>query len=102
MNELASTTGQQVQDWPPRPTGEVFPEVLDTILVAQLLLYDRRGMTPERARRNVRGLVKNAGLPVLGKVGSTLMYRKADVFAWLGGRNTDVDGGDTGVSMANA
>lgn len=79
-----------VSIWPLRPAGEVFPELLDTILVAQLLLYDRRGMTPEQARRNVRKLVKEARLPTLGRIGSTLMYRKVDVIEWLGTRG-DVD-----------
>ncbi len=69
--------------WSPRPVAEIFPELLDTLLVAQLLLYDRRGMTPEQARRNVRKLVKEAGLPTLGRIGSTLMYRRADVIEWL-------------------
>ncbi len=97
MSDLAHT--QQANEWPPRPAGEVFPELLDTLLVAQLVLYDRRGMTPEQARRNVRGLVKNAGLPVLGKVGSALMYRKVDVIEWPAGR--DVDESDTDGSMAS-
>ena len=69
--------------WPPRPVNEIFPDLLDTILVAQLLLYDRRGMTTEQARRNVRKLVKEAGLPALGRIGSTLMYRRDDVVKWL-------------------
>ncbi len=75
--------------WPLRPVGEVFPDLLDTILVAQLLLYDRRGMTPEQARRNVRKLIKEAGLPTLGRIGSTLLYRKADVIAWLADRRAE-------------
>ena len=75
--------------WPPRPNGEVFPELLDTLLVAQLLLYDRRGTTPNLARRNVRNLVKEAGLPTLGRIGSTLMYRKADVIGWLADRGAE-------------
>ena len=72
--------------WPPRPVGEVFPELLDTLLVAQLLLYDRRGMTPEQARRNVRKLVKESGLPTFGRIGSALMYHKSDVIEWLADR----------------
>jgi hypothetical protein len=75
--------------WPPRPVGEVFPELLDTLLVAQLLLYDRRGMTPEQARRNVRKLVKEARLPTLGRIGSTLMYRKDAVIGWLADRGAE-------------
>lgn len=69
--------------WPPRPTGEVFPELMDTLLVAQFLLYDRRGMTPEQGRRNVRKLVKESCLPTLGRIGSTLMYRKGAVIEWI-------------------
>ena len=73
--------------WPPRPAGEVFPDLLDTLHVAQLLLYDRRGMTPEQGRRNVRKLRKESGLPSLGRIGSTLMYQKAAVMKWLASRN---------------
>ena len=76
--------------WPPRPDSGIFSEVLDTLLVAQLLLYDVRGMTPEQGRRDVRKLVKETGLPVLGKIGSTLMFSKAAVLDWLGGRNMTV------------
>jgi len=72
--------------WPPRPAGEVFPDLLDTMLVGQLLLYDRRGMTPEQARRNVRALVRKAGLPTVGRVGNLLMFNKADVLRWLAAR----------------
>ena len=78
--------------WPPRPAGEVFPELLDTILVAQLFLYDRRGMTNEQARRNVRNLVRESGLPTLGRIGSTLMFRKEAVIDWLVSRQQPVDG----------
>ena len=76
----------QADAWPPRPQNEVFPELMDTLLVAQLLLYDRRRMTPEQARRNVRKLVKESGLPTLGRIGSTLMYNKAAVLDWLASR----------------
>ena len=85
--------------WPPRPVNEVFPDVLDTMLVAQYLLYDRRGMTTEQARRNVRKLVKDAGLPTLGRIGSTLMYRKDAVLGWLEGRGADLDGGGDDDSL---
>ena len=87
MSEPTATT----DGWPPRPAGEVFPELLDTILVGQLLLYDRRGMTQEQARRNVRRLVKEAGLPTLGRIGSSLMFRPGDVVAWLESRGTEHD-----------
>ena len=83
---------QSTNEWPPRPRGEVFPELLDTILVAQLLLYDRRKFTPVKARRNVLKLVKEAGLPTLGRIGSTLMYRKETVIGWLASRDRTVDG----------
>ena len=71
------------ENWPPRPANEVFPEVMDTLLVAQMLVYDKRGMTAEQARRCVRKLVKECGLPTLGRIGSTLMYSKDDVLRWL-------------------
>lgn len=81
-----------MNDWPPRPKDETFPPLLDTVLVAQLLLYDRRGMTVDQARRNVRKLVHSARLPTMGRVGSTLLFRRDGVLAWLEGRG--VDGGN--------
>ena len=71
------------ENWPPRPANEVFPEVMDTLLVAQMLLYDRRGMTTDQARRCVRKLVKECGLPVLGRIGSCLMFKRDLVLRWL-------------------
>ena len=87
--------------WPPRPANEVFPELLDTILVAQLFLYDRRGMTTEQARRNVRNLVRESGLPTLGRIGSTLMFRKDAVIAWLASRQEPLDGSNEQDSMGD-
>lgn len=83
-----------MNDWPARPTDETFPPLLDTVLVAQLLLYDRRGMTVEQARRNVRKLVHESGLPTMGRVGSTLLFRRDSVFTWLEGRGVDDGNGD--------
>ncbi len=74
------------ESWPPRPANEVFPDLCDTVLVAQMFLYDRRGMTPEQGRRNVRKLVKEAGLPTLGRIGSTLMFHRENVLRWLSER----------------
>ncbi len=99
MSETATTTQDQ---WPARPAGEIFPELLDTVLVAQLLLYDRRGMTTEQGRRNVRKLVKDAGLPTLGRVGSTLLYRKEAVIEWLASRGDGVDNGGDDGTVADA
>ena len=93
MTAAIASTEPPTAGWPPRPAGEVFPELCDTVLVAQLLLYDRRGMTPDQARRNVRKLVKDAGLPTLGRIGSTLLYNKVDVIRWVGSRS-DVDDQD--------
>ena len=94
-------TVTDTKGWPPRPAGEVFPELLDTILVAQLLLYDRRGMTTEQARRNVRNL-RESGLPTLGRIGSTLMFRKDAVINWLASREEPLDGSNDRDSMGDA
>lgn len=89
-----SETDIQTSHWPPRPANEVFPDLLDTVLVAQLLLYDHRGHTVEQGRRAVRKLVKDAGLPTLGRIGSTLMLNKTAILTWLA--NREVDTGDRG------
>lgn len=81
--------------WPPRPPGEVFPPVLDTLLAGQLLLHDRQNMTPDQWRRNVRLLVKNKGLPTLKRVGRGLLFGTERVLSWLAGeREADPDGGE--------
>lgn len=95
----ATQPGCDMNDWPPRPKDETFPPLLDTVLVGQLLLYDRRGMTVEQGRRNVRKLVHEAGLPTMGRVGSRLLFRRDSVFTWLGGRGVD-DGNDDGTVLA--
>lgn len=90
-----------VSQWPERPATEVFPELLDTTAVAQLFLFDRRGQTPDQGRRSVRELVKKRGLPTLGRIGSTLMFRKLDVIAWLAARGgVDTKGGEVSVDAA--
>lgn len=94
-----STAG--LAQWPERPATEVFPELLDTTAVAQLFLFDRRGQTPDQGRRSVRKLVKEKGLPTLGRIGSTLMFRKLDVIAWLASRgDVDTGGDDVTVDVA--
>ena len=93
IRQMTDTRGiADAKGWPPRPAGEVVPDLLDTLLVGQLLLYDRRGMTPDQACRNVRKLVKESGLPTLGRIGSTLLYDKAAVIAWVGSRSGVADG----------
>ena len=74
-------------DWPHRPIGERFPPVLDSLLVGQLLLHDRQGMTPDQSRRNVRLLVKRKGLPTMKRVGRGLLFDLQTVIGWL----SDVD-----------
>ena len=87
-----SDTTNMVDGWPPRPPGEVFPEVMTTVDVAMFLRYDAKpGVTPDKARRNVRKLVKDSGLPTLGRIGSTLMYRKNAIIEWLAQRDDGVD-----------
>lgn len=76
----------ETQDWPPRPENEAFPPVLDTVLVGQLLLYDRRGNTLNQARRNVRRLVAECGLPTLGRVGNGLLFDRDAVIDWIRNR----------------
>lgn len=79
-------TEKQNEQWPPRPADGIFGEVLDSLQTAQLLVYDRPGVTPENARRSIRALVKTAGLPVAGRVGNRMLFSKTDVLRWLAGR----------------
>ena len=96
-----NTSTAELSQWPERPATEVFPELLDTTHVAQLFLFDRRGQTLDQGRRSVRELVKKRGLPTLGRIGSTLMFRKVDVIGWLAARGgVDTKGDDVSVDAA--
>lgn len=75
-----------ISEWPPLPLDGVFPETLCTVEVAQLLRYDAEGMGVERAKQNVRWLVRNRDLPVMAKIGQRYLYRKAAVLAWATGQ----------------
>jgi hypothetical protein len=72
--------------WPALPLGGVFPELLTSVEVAQLLRYDADGTSVERAKRNVQWLVRNRGLPIFSKLGQKYIFRKTDVLSWLGNR----------------
>ena len=78
-------TTEAVNSWPPRPVDEVFPEVLDSLGVAQLLGFDRRRKTPDQGRRSVLGLVAK-GMPTMGRVGSAHLFDKSAVLGWLATR----------------
>ena len=91
-----------VNGWPDRPVGEVFPELLDSICVAQLLLYDRRGQTPEQGRRNVRELVKTAGLPTYGRFGKAIMFHKSAILEWIRAQGGGVDNNPVEATVAGA
>ena len=88
---MGESNSLPVGHWPSRPQNELFPPLLDTVLVAQLLLYDRRGVTVQNARRDVRRLAKENGLPKIGKIGSTLMFKRDDVLAWIEKRGEEND-----------
>ena len=85
-------TGSQ---WPGRPAGEVFPDLMNSLDLAMFLRYDGRpGMTPEKARRAVRLLVRDYRLPTAGRIGRALLFNRGRVLEWLerrgaGGENDD-------------
>ena len=75
------------ESWPPRP--EVFPELLDTVDLAMLLRYDASdNSTPDKGARMIRLLVRDAGLPVAGRVGRKLLFKKSQALEWLGSRGS--------------
>jgi hypothetical protein len=86
------TSEHSSSDWPQRPQDEVFPEVMNTIDVAMFLRYDaREGVTPEKGARMVRLLVRDNGLPTLGRVGRCLLFCRSAVLAWLEDRRKGPD-----------
>ena len=93
--ERKGRTGTRADDdWPLRPAGEVCPPVLDSALVAQLLCYDLRGCTLEQGRRNVRNLVKAGRIPVMGRVGSSMLFERDRVIGALKSDEKPLDGED--------
>ena len=75
--------------WPPPPPNGVLPELLTTIEVGQLLRYDLEpSRTVGQATRNVRLLVRDHGLPMLGRVGRRLLFSKVAVVDWLKSRGS--------------
>ena len=81
--------------WPPLPENGAFPEVLNTVEVAQLLRYDAEGVSVDRGKRNVQWLVRNRRLPVLAKLGQKYLYSKSAVLAWLTRLGNDTSTQDT-------
>ncbi len=75
------------KDWPPRPPGEVFPPVLTTVVVAQLLAYDLAGCTVAQGIRNVRILVRDKGMPTLPALTNGHRFDRDRVLEWW--RNLD-------------
>lgn len=83
---------QSLDQWPPRP--DVFPELMDSVTLAQFLAYDLRGTTIESARRDIRSKIKNDGLPTLSKkIGGSYLFKRVDVMDWLESvdNETDID-----------
>lgn len=77
------TNIKELDDFPPRPPGEVFPKVLTTLDCAMLLRFDAdETATPAKATRNVRLLVKNKGLPVLPRITNGHRFDRDAVLAW--------------------
>ena len=93
--KASQTVAVELGRWPPRPEGEVFPELLTTTDVAQLLRYDARpGVTPEKGARMVRLLARDKGLPTLARVGRSLLFSKAAVLSWLESRGNGQRGAE--------
>jgi excisionase family DNA binding protein len=59
-------------------TGEATPDILNCVQVAALI-----GVHPDTVPRLTR---KKNGLPVFGRAGSHLRFRRADVLNWLASR----------------
>lgn len=72
-------------NWPARP--ETWPDVLNEIQVCQLLQLDD-GRTVEQAKRALRYTRREQGLPVAGRIGRKVLFRRASVEAWLAARET--------------
>jgi hypothetical protein len=70
-------------EWPARP--ETWPPVLDEVQAAQYLHLDD-GRTIASAKRTLRYLRRNAGLPSPGRIARKVLYRREAIDAWLAGR----------------
>ncbi len=70
--------------WPPRPT--VWPEVMTDIEVCLYLRLDAVHDSPASAKRTLRYIRRNDGLPDLGRIANRVLFRRAAVDAWLASR----------------
>ena len=89
--DTTSTNG-----WPPQPNP--WPPVLDEVQAAQYLHLDYDGRTIESAKRTLRYLRRNAGLPSPGRIARKVLYRREAVDAWLASRECK-DRQTAGISL---
>lgn len=92
--------GEVTAQWPPRPSE--WPPVLDEVQAAQYLHLDGDGRTIESAKRTMRYLRKNAGLPSPGRIARKVLYRRDAIDAWLvererGATHAGAPAGDEGL-----
>ncbi len=83
--------------WPDRPAN--WPPVLNETQAAQYLHLDGEGRTIESAKRTLRFLRKNSGLPSPGRVAKNVLYRREAIDHWLEQRE-QVGNTDAGVDTA--
>ncbi len=77
-------TAKASDTWPPLP--ETWPPVLDEVQAAQYLHMDTLGRTIESAKRTLRYLRQNSGLPSSGRIAGKVLYRRAGIDRWLAER----------------
>ena len=74
--------------WPERP--ETWPDVMTDLEMCLYLRLDRTGRSPANAKRSLRHIRQNKGLPDTGRLGGQVLFVKAAVDTWLARR----EGGD--------
>ncbi len=70
--------------WPPKP--EPWPEVMTDVELCMYLRLDQRHASPESAKRSLRYIRRTQGLPDVGRIGGSVLFRRAAVDEWLKAR----------------
>jgi hypothetical protein len=100
-NPTTTATAEAMDGWPVRPEGEVWPPILDEVQAAQYLHLDGEGRTIASAKRTMRYLRRNAGLPSPGRIARKVLYRREAIDAWLAARERGNGTAETAGSVNN-
>lgn len=85
----AATTDTTGNGWPEPPAA--WPDVMSEVQVC-MYLHLHEGRTVATAKRSLRYIRRNEGLPDVGRIGGKVLFRRSAVERWLQEREARNDG----------